>query len=52
MTSIPASKVARPTRSWPKPTERQASDTKWREGRVFSLVYKAPGSSGAAHDLS
>lgn len=29
---------------------RQASDTKWREGRVFSLVYKAPGSSGAAHE--
>jgi sphinganine-1-phosphate aldolase len=30
--------------------ERQGSDTKWREGRVFSLVYKAPGSSGKAHD--
>lgn len=30
--------------------DRQASDTKWREGRVFSLVYKAPGSSGAAHE--
>ncbi|MGE3767442.1 MAG: aspartate aminotransferase family protein, partial [Kofleriaceae bacterium] len=29
---------------------RQASDTKWREGRVFSLVYKAPGASGKAHD--
>lgn len=30
--------------------DRQASDTKWREGRVFSLVYKAPGSAGQAHD--
>ena len=30
--------------------ERQAGDTKWREGRVFSLVYKAPGQNGTAHD--
>ncbi len=29
---------------------RRAKDTKWREGKVFSLVYKVPGSAGEAHD--
>jgi sphinganine-1-phosphate aldolase len=29
---------------------RKANDTKWREGKVFSLVYKVPGSAGEQHD--
>ncbi|HEY4182256.1 MAG TPA: aspartate aminotransferase family protein [Kofleriaceae bacterium] len=29
--------------------ERKAGDTKWREGRVFSLVYAIPGDKGEAH---
>jgi glutamate/tyrosine decarboxylase-like PLP-dependent enzyme len=29
---------------------RRAKDTKWREGKVFSLVYKVPGSAGEQHD--
>jgi glutamate/tyrosine decarboxylase-like PLP-dependent enzyme len=30
--------------------QRKAKDTKWREGRVFSLVYHIPGESGEAHE--
>jgi len=30
--------------------QRKAGDTKWREGRVFSLVYHVPGSAGEAHE--
>lgn len=30
--------------------QRKATDTKWREGRVFSLVYHVPGSAGEAHE--
>ncbi|MDX2092891.1 MAG: aminotransferase class V-fold PLP-dependent enzyme [Kofleriaceae bacterium] len=30
--------------------ERKAKDAKWREGRVFSLVYHIPGESGEAHE--
>lgn len=26
--------------------QRKAKDTRWREGRVFSLVYHVPGSAG------
>src|SRR5258706_9966809 len=29
---------------------RATGDTDWRGGRVFSLVYHAPGSAGAAHE--
>lgn len=30
--------------------QRKAADTKWREGRVFSLVYHVPGTAGEAHE--
>ncbi len=30
--------------------QRKAGDTKWREGRVFSLVYHVPGTAGEAHE--
>ncbi len=30
--------------------QRKAKDTRWREGRVFSLVYHVPGSAGEAHE--
>jgi glutamate/tyrosine decarboxylase-like PLP-dependent enzyme len=30
--------------------QRKAKDTKWREGRVFSLVYHVPGAAGEAHE--
>lgn len=30
--------------------ERSAHDTKWREGRVFSLVYHVPGQAGRDHE--
>ena len=30
--------------------QRKTGDTKWREGRVFSLVYHVPGSAGEAHE--
>ncbi len=30
--------------------QRKAKDTKWREGRVFSLVYHVPGPAGEAHE--
>lgn len=30
--------------------QRAGSDTDWKRGRVFSLVYKVPGAAGDAHD--
>ena len=30
--------------------QRKTKDTKWREGRVFSLVYHVPGAAGEAHE--
>lgn len=30
--------------------QRKAGDTRWREGRVFSLVYHVPGAAGEAHE--
>jgi glutamate/tyrosine decarboxylase-like PLP-dependent enzyme len=29
---------------------KSEGDTKWKQGRVFSLVYKVPGTAGEAHD--
>jgi glutamate/tyrosine decarboxylase-like PLP-dependent enzyme len=29
---------------------KSANDTKWKDGRVFSLVYKVPGARGDEHD--
>jgi glutamate/tyrosine decarboxylase-like PLP-dependent enzyme len=29
---------------------KSANDTKWKDGRVFSLVYKVPGTRGDQHD--
>jgi glutamate/tyrosine decarboxylase-like PLP-dependent enzyme len=30
--------------------DKTQGDTKWKEGKVFSLVYKVPGTAGEAHD--
>ncbi|CAN5922096.1 aspartate aminotransferase family protein [soil metagenome] len=30
--------------------QRKTKDTKWREGRVFSLVYHVPGTAGEEHE--
>jgi sphinganine-1-phosphate aldolase len=30
--------------------KRKTNDTKWREGRVFSLVYHVPGTAGEEHE--
>jgi len=30
--------------------DKAQGDTKWKQGRVFSLVYKVPGATGDAHD--
>jgi glutamate/tyrosine decarboxylase-like PLP-dependent enzyme len=30
--------------------QRKTNDTKWRDGRVFSLVYHVPGARGEAHE--
>ncbi len=30
--------------------QRKANDTRWREGRVFSLVYHVPGAAGEEHE--
>jgi glutamate/tyrosine decarboxylase-like PLP-dependent enzyme len=30
--------------------DKAHGDTKWKQGRVFSLVYKVPGEAGDAHD--
>ena len=49
MTSIP--KQGRPAAELlAELAERKADDTRWREGRVFSLVYHVPGEAGEAHE--
>ncbi len=49
MTSIP--KQGRPAAELlAELAERKADDTRWREGRVFSLVYHVPGAAGEAHE--
>lgn len=49
MTSIP--RTGRPAADLLAELEqRKAGDTRWRDGRVFSLVYHVPGTAGAAHE--